>query len=138
MSRKRLIIAAAVAPLALLIGYVVIDIATSQSLSLTWSLLIGGYVAGFGYMGMIVLGLPIFFVLQRANLLNLFSLLATGAIAGILVIFIAGETLGRLLGYSAPFDLISIAWGILSGLIVAFSFSLIAGVKISNKHLEDA
>ena len=138
MSRNRLVIATAVAPLALLVGFVAIDIATGQSLSFSWSLLIGGYIVGFGYMGMIILGLPIFFVLRRANLLNWFSLLAAGAIAGILVIFIAGDTLGRLLGSSAPFDLISIAWGALSGLIVAFSFSAIAGIKFRKNNHEAA
>ena len=138
MSRNRLVIATAVAPLALLIGFVAIDITTGQSLSFSWSLLIGGYIVGFGYMGMIILGLPIFFVLRRANLLNWFSLLAAGAIAGILVIFIAGDTLGRLLGSSAPFDLISIAWGALSGLVVAFSFSALAGIKFRKNNREDA
>ena len=133
MSRNRLVMATAVAPLALLVGFVVIDVATGQSLSFSSSLLIGGYIVGFGYIGMIILGLPIFFVLRRVNLLNGFSLLAAGAIAGILVIFIAGETLGRLLGSSAPYDLVLIAWGALSGLIVAFSFSVIAGVKFRKK-----
>lgn len=138
MSRNRLVIATAVAPLALLVGFVAIDIATGQSVSFGWSLLIGGYIVGFGYMGMIILGLPIFLVLRRANLLNWFSLLAAGAIAGILVIFIAGDTLGRLLGSSTPFDLISIAWGALSGLVVAFSFSAIAGIKFRKNNHEDA
>ena len=138
MSRNRLVMATAVAPLALLVGFVVIDVATGQSLSFNSSLLIGGYIVGFGYIGMIILGLPIFFVLRRANLHNGLSLLAAGAIAGILVIFIAGETLGRLLGSSAPFDLVLVAWGALSGLVVAFTFSAIAGVKFRKNNHEDA
>ena len=55
MSRNRLVMATAVAPLALLVGFVVIDVATGQSLSFSSSLLIGGYIVGFGYIGMIIL-----------------------------------------------------------------------------------
>lgn len=80
------------------------------------------------YLGLIVIGFPLIYLLKRIGWLNLPALAITGALAGIGVFALFLEGLGAMLESSAPINIIQILWGAGLGLSAALSFGLISGI----------
>jgi hypothetical protein len=87
-----------------------------------------GTGAAFGYLGLILCGVPIVVGLNRLRYLSLVTLTLSGAVAGIVVFQLSLLALAVSLESSAGFDLLSVAYGALAGASVACCFGLIVGV----------
>ena len=95
-----------------------------------WSFLAVALGLLTGYMGLFVLGLPLFQLLQRIGWLSLPTLTLSGGLAGVIVFYFFGKVLNVLLTSSAPFIWIQLTWGAALGISVALLFGLIAGIPL--------
>ena len=88
-----------------------------------------GFGLAFGYLGLVLGGVPTIVVLRRLRWLNLAGLTVAGAILGVVVFQISLFVLALLLDSTGGYKLLSIAYGALAGAAVACCFGLIAGIK---------
>lgn len=79
------------------------------------------------YVGMLVLGLPLFRLLQRIGWLSLPTLTFSGGLAGVVIFYLFIKLL-TWSSTSTPFDWLQLIWGAAFGVSVALLFCLIAGV----------
>ena len=125
----RLGIAAVLAPLAAPVISILLMFGskfTATDSGLAW---VFGFGAAFGYLSLLLGGIPILMLLKRLKRLNLFTLTLAGAIAGVFVFQLSLFVLGLLLESSASYDWLSLAYGALVGAAVACCFGLIAGIE---------
>ena len=90
-------------------------------------------LAPFGYAGFLILGLPAIILLRRTGVLSLPSVLLSGAILGVPVLYFSLLALDHLLGSSAQFDANALLWGAALGATVALCYGLIAGLPLHAK-----
>lgn len=98
-----------------------------------------GYGALFGYIGLVIAGLPAFYLLRRNHQLFLGRLVMVGFLAGLAVFYVFLRVLGIVLHSPSGFGWLDSIWGGALGIGVALSFGLIAGVPTrSRKGVADS
>lgn len=97
-----------------------------------------GFGSAFGYLGLLLAGIPILMALRRLQQLNLIALTIAGAIAGVVVFQFSLFVLALLLESTGGYDLLTVVYGALAGASVACCFGLIAGVENLRSGTTDA
>lgn len=82
------------------------------------------------YVGLFAAGLPIVYALRRTGHLSVPVLGVAGAVAGVLILYLAMVLLGLLLNSSASFGKLQLMWGAALGFGVAIAFGLISGITM--------
>ena len=88
------------------------------------------YAASF--VGLLIIGLPIYYALKKYHLLSVFNLALSGALAGVIYFLFLTWLLMTVLtkGYFI-LEPMSMLWGCVLGLITAAAFGYVCGI---NKH----
>jgi len=84
------------------------------------------------YLALFFVGIPIYWILKRLQVLNIFTLSVGGAVSGALLFHIF---LGLIFWSSPGISLFGVLWGAFLGLLVALTFGLIAGVRNNKGEL---
>ena len=129
MPKKHVLLASTIAPCA---PAILLNIAGLASSSFT-NYLITGFALVFSYAGFLMLGLPTLMVLTRMGVLNLATVLVSGAVLGVLVFYLFWLTLGVLLESSAPFNSLAYLSGAALGFSVALCYGLLARLPWRSK-----
>jgi hypothetical protein len=80
------------------------------------------------YLGFFLFGLPMLSLLRRSGYLNFGTLLAAGAVAGMVAFAAFLFVFGLLLGTPGSYGLLELGWGVALGLVVAILFGFVAGI----------
>ena len=132
MSNFRFVLAAVIAPLSAPIAIIFLQLIVTGNLYLyndsVISLMTWIYTAA-SYVGLLVAGLPIVYVLRTLQRISLGALAVAGAISGIVTSVVYLLLLGLVLNFSVAINLIEIVAGAILGVLVLSVFGLIAGVN---------
>ncbi len=132
MSHFRFVLAAVIAPLAAPIAIIFLQLIVTGNLCLyndsVISLMRWIYTAA-SYVGLLVAGLPIVYLLRTLQRISLGALAVAGAISGIVTSVVYLLLLGLVLNFSVAINLIEIVAGAILGVLVLSVFGLIAGVN---------
>ena len=132
MSNFRFVLAAVIAPLSAPIAIIVLQLIVTGNLDLyndSVNSLITWIYTGASYVGLLVAGLPIVYVLRTLQRISLGALAVAGAISGIVTSVIYQLLLGLVLNFSMAINLIDTVLGTILGVLVLSVFGLIAGVN---------
>ena len=132
---KRLILALIFSPLfASLIFIFVEPIAAGRApnLKLIFSMLPLFYI--FTLIGVLVIGLPIYFLFKKLNILNLMSLVLAGGLTGIAYVILIT---GALTSSVSSIDLSAAFPSFLMGAITALVFGLLAGIPLTTTSTKE-
>ena len=130
MSNFRFVLAAVIAPLSAPIAITFLQLIVTGNLGLyndSVNSLITWIYTGASYVGLLVAGLPIVYVLRTLQRISLGALAVAGAISGIVTSVIYLLLLGLVLNFSMAINLIDIVLGTIFGVLVLSVFGLIAG-----------
>ena len=124
---RRLVLAAATAPLLAPVAVAIFVIATGErNLS---AVLLEVLAALFtAYVGTLAVGVPAMWSLWRVRALNLVSINLAGMFGGVIVFYGFLQLLGYMLQSSGAFGIVQLIWGAALGLLVSMAFSAIAGL----------
>ena len=131
MRVSRLVLAAALAPLAAPVGLYLQGVIQTESFYFPIFSVVGLSGLVVSYLGLLLIGLPCFLVIKKLGLLNLPLLGLVGILAGVIVYFVFISLL-----FSSPsqalssFDISSFLLGGLLGFSVALIFGVMAGVSL--------
>lgn len=125
VSRTRIVIASALAPLVVPTLFLVFHWAVNPHAGVALVLLFSTAAA---YVGLLVLGLPAAYGLYRIHLLNVWYLALAGMFGGVVVMFAFLQVFGRFLQPSEPFGFLGAVWGATLGLLVALVFCALVGI----------
>ncbi len=87
----------------------------------------------FTFLGLIVFGLPIYFLLKKLDILNLVSLTISGGLTGIIYMVIFQFVLFPKVTSS---EIIAFIPGLLMGAMSALIFGLLSGISLTARHKE--
>ena len=118
-----------IAPLIPVVLMIFLPIVFGDNFNEIWLLVIGSNLL-ISYLATIIIGMPVFYVLERISQLNLWSLSLCGIVFGAVLLTLLASMTYNLDGSDLA---LLIFWGGCFGLLVALPFGLIAGVKARNK-----
>lgn len=124
----RLVLAALVAPLSVPLVVFLFFKSSSDALWAELAFVVAGMVS---YGSMLLLGLPVLLYLRDKGLLQMGAVVLSGAIVGVFVGVIFDYAILLKAGSSRPFRYDLLAWSAGAGVLIAFTFSIIAGLRIS-------
>ena len=124
--RRRLVMATVFAPLIVPAVFVAFQLFAADNYAAMF--LVAFFSTATAYVGTFVIGLPVFYGLRRARMLNLLSLSLAGVAGGVIMFFVFSLFLGFLLESSAPFEFLQALWGGALGLLVSLAFGAFAGI----------
>ena len=96
-----------------------------------------GSVCSRRTVGLLLVGLPLFYWLRKTQRLDLLGLVAGGALGGVIFLVVFSGALALRLGSPLAFrDLIlDVGWGVILGSAVAVTFGFIVGVPGRARHV---
>ncbi len=106
--------------------FVLFLIQTSENFQ--WNSFIVLFALFGSYLGTLVFGMPIVFLLRGLKLLNLPVLVLSGTVMGVLVFYIFMQLLSFLLESASSFTVGILIWGAVFGFTVSITFGLISGI----------
>lgn len=139
-SEKRLILAALIAPWTAPIVFILGVAIQAKTWSLPYELWGTIALAVFtGYIGLLLLGLPLVRLLRSFGILNLPILIFFGALGGVMMLALFNAILAFTLGspLTLNIDRSTLIWGSVLGASVATSFGLIAGIPFIGRPYRD-
>ena len=125
--RRRFAVATAIAPLTVPARFLIAQLFAADNRTAIW--FVGVFSTATAYLGTLLVGVPVVFLLRRTRLLNVYSLGLAGSIGGILVFLVFSKFLGFFLSSFAPFRPLHVWWGLTLGLIVSLVFCALAGIS---------
>lgn len=123
----RLVLATLVAPLSVPLVVFFYFESSNDAIWAEMAFLVSGVIA---YGSMFFLGVPCLLYLRGKGLLHIVGVVLSGATVGIIVGLITEYTILLKAGSSRPLDLELIAWSAGAGLLIAVTFSIIAGLPV--------
>ena len=137
MMSSRLFLAAILAPLSIPTVLIVLIIFGGPAFQGIWGVFAIGISIVFSYVGTWVLGIPIFYWLQRRGWLSTSTLVLCGSLIGAVVWFLFLQLLGWMLESSGSYSLDNVMWGAALGAFVAAIFGLIGKIEMYRVHEND-
>ncbi|HNP65123.1 MAG TPA: hypothetical protein PKH39_14395 [Woeseiaceae bacterium] len=126
----RLVLAALTAPLVVPLVVLLFFKSSNDAIWAEIAFVVSGVIA---YGSMLFLGLPVLLYLREKGLLHVVAVVLSGVIVGIIVGVIIDYTILLKAGSSRPFRLDLIAWSAGAGFLIAFTFSILAGLPITRR-----
>ena len=131
-SNKRFVAAAILAPLSVPLAMEIFYFINSDSSSLSTAVMIFMVASLGAYAGLILVGMPTIYFLNRLNRLNYWTTIFAGVFGGALVANIIDELMDMTPTIVEPPTLETSLFGAACGFLIALVFSIISGQKFTN------
>ena len=134
---RRSVLAAALAPLSVPLLFAITFVLSSGSASLGWTVFAFLTASLISYAGLVFIGMPLVWLLERIEMLNLWTILLAGVIGGATYTAIIEFVFDYSPESAETFGVGSVVFGAVCGFLVALTFGLIAGARLSSLPTED-